>query len=114
MKYILLLLFFCSITLSYGQTETDIQLAQYYYTNGEFDKARMYYEKLYATDPSKVIFTRYFECLMEIQDFKTAEKVIKKQANANKADHELQVTYAQFYEEVNEGSKAKKIYEEIL
>ena len=114
MKYILLLLFFCSITLSYGQTETDIQLAQYYYTNGEFDKARMYYEKLYATDPSKVIFTRYFECLMEIQDFKTAEKVIKKQANANKADLELQVTYAQFYEEVNEGSKAKKIYEEIL
>ena len=114
MKYILLLLFFCSITLSYGQTETDIQLAQYYYTNGEFDKASMYYEKLYATDPSKVIFTRYFECLMEIQDFKTAEKVIKKQANANKADHELQVTYAQFYEEVNEGSKAKKIYEEIL
>ena len=114
MKYILLLLFFCSITLSYGQTETDIQLAQYYYTNGEFDKASMYYEKLYATDPSKVIFTRYFECLMEIQDFKTAEKVIKKQANANKADLELQVTYAQFYEEVNEGSKAKKIYEEIL
>ena len=114
MKYILLLLFFCSITLSYGQTETDIQLAQYYYTNGEFDKASMYYEKLYATDPSKVIFTRYFECLMEIQDFKTAEKVIKKQANANKSDLELQVTYAQFYEEVNEGSKAKKIYEEIL
>ncbi len=114
MKYILLLLFFCSITLSYGQTETDIQLAQYYYTNGEFDKASMYYEKLYATDPSKVIFTRYFECLMEIQDFKTAEKVIKKQANANKVDLELQVTYAQFYEEVNEGSKAKKIYEEIL
>lgn len=114
MKYILIILFFCSITLSYGQTETDIQLAQYYYTNGEFDKASMYYEKLYATDPSKVIFTRYFECLMEIQDFKTAEKVIKKQANANKADLELQVTYAQFYEEVNEGSKAKKIYEEIL
>jgi tetratricopeptide (TPR) repeat protein len=51
---------------------------------------------------------------MEIQDFKTAEKVIKKQANANKVDLELQVTYAQFYEEVNEGSKAKKIYEEIL
>jgi tetratricopeptide (TPR) repeat protein len=114
MKYILVILFFCSINLSYGQTETDIQLAQYYYTNGEFDKASMYYEKLYATDPSKVIFTRYFECLMEIQDFKTAEKVIKKQANANKADLELQVTYAQFYEEVNEGSKAKKIYEEIL
>ena len=114
MKYILIILFFCSINLSYGQTETDIQLAQYYYTNGEFDKASMYYEKLYATDPSKVIFTRYFECLMEIQDFKTAEKVIKKQANANKADLELQVTYAQFYEEVNEGSKAKKIYEEIL
>jgi tetratricopeptide (TPR) repeat protein len=99
---------------SFCQTETDIQLAQYYYTNGEFEKATTYYEKIYENDPSKVIFTRYYECLMETKDIKTAEKILKKQVNLNKGDLELRVTFAQFYEEIDEPAKSHKIYEEIL
>jgi tetratricopeptide (TPR) repeat protein len=99
---------------SFCQTETDIQLAQYYYTNGEFEKATTYYEKIYENDPSKVIFTRYYECLMETKDIKTAEKILKKQVNLNKGDLELRVTFAQFYEEIDEPAKSRKIYEEIL
>ncbi|MFM6936029.1 MAG: tetratricopeptide repeat protein [Flavobacteriales bacterium] len=110
----LLIFFFLGSSQLFGQTETDLQLAQHYYTNGEFDKATMYYEKIYANDPSKLVFTRYYECLMEIQDYKTAEKIIKKQANANRGDIELQVTFAQFYEEIKEESKARKIYEELI
>jgi len=112
-KWLLIFFFLCTSPF-FGQTETDLQLAQHYYTNGEFDKATMYYEKIYANDPSKLVFTRYYECLMEIQDYKTAEKVIKKQANANRGDIELQVTFAQFYEEIKEESKARKIYEELI
>lgn len=106
---------FCFLTyFSWSQTETDQQLAQYYYTNGEFDKAVLYYEKIYASDPSKIVFNRYYECLLETKDFKTAEKVIKKQVNSNRGDIELRVTYAQFYEEINEEPKARKIYEELI
>jgi tetratricopeptide (TPR) repeat protein len=101
-------------SFSYSQTETDIQLAQYYYTNGEFEKATTYYEKIYENDPSKVIFTRYYECLMEIKDIKTAEKILKKQVNINRGDLDLRVTFAQFYEEIEELAKARKIYDEIL
>jgi tetratricopeptide (TPR) repeat protein len=99
---------------SFSQTETDIQLAQYYYTNGEFEKATTYYEKIYENDPSKVVFTRYYECLMEIKDIKTAEKILKKQVNINRGDLDLRVTFAQFYEEIDELAKARKIYDEIL
>jgi tetratricopeptide (TPR) repeat protein len=101
-------------SFSFGQTETDIQLAQYYYTNGEFAKATTYYEKIYENDPSKVIFTRYYECLMEIKDIKTAEKILKKQVNINRGDLDLRVTFAQFYEEIEETAKSRKIYDEIL
>jgi tetratricopeptide (TPR) repeat protein len=101
-------------SFSYGQTETDIQLAQYYYTNGEFEKATSYYEKIYENDQSKVIFTRYYECLMEIKDIKTAEKILKKQVNINRGDLDLRVTFAQFYEEIEELAKSRKMYDEIL
>ena len=110
---ILFLLFFLTNSV-FCQTETDIQLAQYYYTNGEFEKATSYYEKIYANDQSKVVFTRYYECLLEIKDTKTAEKILKKQVNLNRGDLELRVTFAQFYEEINEESKSRKIYDELL
>ena len=114
MKITLLFLFFFLVNSVFGQTETDIQLAQYYYTNGEFEKATTYYEKIYANDPSKVVFTRYYECLIEIKDTKTAEKILKKQVNLNRGDLDLRVTFAQFYEEINEETKSRKIYEELL
>ena len=52
---------------AYAQTDTDLQLAQYYYNNGEFDKAVTYYQGLYAKSPTKVYFVRYFDCLIKVK-----------------------------------------------
>jgi tetratricopeptide (TPR) repeat protein len=51
---------------------------------------------------------------MEIKDIKTAEKILKKQVNINRGDLDLRVTFAQFYEEIEETAKSRKIYDEIL
>lgn len=108
------LLFILGSFSAFSQTETDIQLAQHYYSNGEFDKATGYYEKIYNATPTKVYFNRYLECLMQIKDFKTAEKTIKKQIASNKNDLELKVILGQFYDDTNEPAKAKKAYEDIV
>jgi tetratricopeptide (TPR) repeat protein len=114
MKLSLLLSFFLLSFISFSQTETDIQLAQYYYSNGDFEKATSYYEKLFNSTPTRVYFNRYFECLVQVKDYKTAEKIIKKQVSQNKGDVELRVTLGQFYEDANEPAKAKKTYEDII
>jgi len=114
MKFILVVLS-CILTVSiFSQTDTDIQLAQHYYSNGDFEKATTYYEKIYNSTPTKVYFNRYFECLVQIKDYKSAEKVIKKQIAANKTDLDLKVQLGQFYEDIGETSKSKKAYEEII
>ena len=97
-----------------AQSETDIQLAQHYFTNGEFDKATSYYEKLYSSQSTKIYFTRYLECLVQIKDFKTAEKTIKKFISQNKNDMEIQVVLGEFYEDIDEPQKSAKVYEELL
>jgi tetratricopeptide (TPR) repeat protein len=97
-----------------AQSETDIQLAQHYFINGEFDKATSYYEKLYSSQSTKIYFTRYLECLVQIKDFKTAEKTIKKYISQNKNDMEIQVVLGQFYEDIDEPQKSAKVYEELL
>jgi tetratricopeptide (TPR) repeat protein len=98
----------------YCQGETDQQLAQLYYTKGEFVKALGYYEKLYTADPSKFYFNRYLDCLIATDQRKDAEKLLKKQAGANRFDSEYKVRLGQFYEDGNETEKAQKIYSELI
>jgi tetratricopeptide (TPR) repeat protein len=74
---------------SNAQTASDLQLAQYYYNNSELDKAVGYFEKVYAQDQSKAIFLPYYECLLAQKDFKTAEKLLRKQIALNKQDLSL-------------------------
>jgi tetratricopeptide (TPR) repeat protein len=114
MRQIIQVLFCFFMFSSLAQGDTDQQLAQHYYTNGEFDKALSYYERLYTKDPSKFNFGRYFECLTETGDTKEAEKLIKKQISANKSELEYKVMLGQFYEDQKSPEKAQKIYDELI
>ncbi len=114
LKINILLLFIFFSPYMYCQGETDQQLAQLYYTKGEFIKALGYYEKLYAADPSKFYFNRYLDCLIETDQRKDAEKLLKKQAGANRFDSEYKVRLGQYYEDGNETDKAQKIYSELI
>jgi tetratricopeptide (TPR) repeat protein len=114
MKNLILLLFTVLSLSLYAQTETDIQLAQHYYLSGDFEKAASYYEKIYANSPTKVYFNRYYDCLMQLKDYKTAEKLVKKHAQMNKGDGELKVLLGSFYEDAGEPAKAQKVYQDIV
>ena len=62
------------------QIAPNIQLAQEYYKNGEFEKAASLYEKLVATSPTNsYYFSRYMECLTEMEEYAKAESVLKSQ-----------------------------------
>jgi tryptophanyl-tRNA synthetase len=113
MRWLILFIFVAHAAISFGQ-ESDQQLATYYYNAGDFEKASMYYSKLFEKDPSKINFNRYFECLTQTNQLKEAERVLKKQLNANKFDLEYTVLYAQFLEENKEPEKAQKIYKEMI
>jgi len=114
MKYIFLFLTVFWMWSLQAQTETDIQLAQHYYASGDFEKAVTYYEKIYAQSPTKVYFNRYYDCLMQLKDYKAAEKLLKKHTQINKGDGELKVMLGQFYEESGDPTKAQKVYNEII
>lgn len=111
--WLIVIVIFSSFALK-AQGDTDMQLAQHYYSSGDFDKAKIYYVKLYEKDPSKFNFLRYYDCLIQTNDKKEAEKVLKKQSNANRNDLEYQVMLGQFYEENNESDKAQKLYSSLI
>ena len=110
----LIFIFICCFPLFGSSQTTDQQLAQHYYNNSEYDKALIYYEKIYSKDNSKFNFKRYFECLTETGGDKKAEKLLKKEVSQHRNDNEYSVLLAGFYEDRDQLDKADKIYNELI
>lgn len=111
---VLIILLFGIQTATFSQPNSDVQLANHYYGNGEFAKAKEYYEKLYKRDPLKIYFERYYQCLIAENDLKNAEKLLKQQIHQSNGAVEYNVMLAQFYEDNQEPSKADKIYKSLV
>jgi len=76
-KFLFSLLFAIPL-LAVGQVQNNADLARQYASTGECDKAIVYFEKWYSTDPYNS-YKPYLLCLTELKEFDKAEKLIRKQ-----------------------------------
>ncbi|HTB06374.1 MAG TPA: hypothetical protein VK806_05420 [Bacteroidia bacterium] len=113
MKRLLLIcyLVFSIIPCVFAQNGTDEELAQQYYLNKEYDKAVAYYEKVYAKRQSNVVYHNYLECLIQVKDFKTSEKVIKKQMKVDPDNLVLWIDLGNMYQLAGDDKQSKDAYE---
>lgn len=93
---------------------TDEQLAAYYYRQGEFDKALLYYERLYSVRPTDDYYQYYLNCLLALEDYKTAEKLAEKQIKLAPQTLSYQVDLGKIYERSGEPSKAIKHFDKMI
>ncbi len=100
-------------SVSYSQN-TDQQMAQYYFDNGEYDKAKLYYEKLFKKYPSSTIYSNYISTLLELKEYKEAEKITKKQIKKERFGAFYKVKLGEIYEKSGEEKKAKKYFEGLI
>jgi tetratricopeptide (TPR) repeat protein len=114
MKLLSLIFILFLATIARAQEGTDQQLAQYYYAAGEFEKALPYCQKLYAKENNKFNFTRYFDCLIALENEKEAEKLIKKQISTDRNNLEYPVLLGEFYENHDKAKDANKIYQDLI
>ena len=91
------------------------QLAQQYYSNGEYEKAASLYQKLAKQYPSNdFYFNRYIGCLMETGNYADAEKNIKKALKNHPEKVQLYVTYGQLLKRQDLPDKAQQQYEKAI
>lgn len=122
---------FFSVATSFSQTDStnqflnglpeentnktpDEQLAVQYFQNKEYDKAAIYYEKLFNKNPIDFYYNYLLACFFELQEFKKAEKLVKKQIK--KSPHKLsyQVDLGYVYKTSGEINSSKKQYESLI
>ena len=92
---------------------TDEDLAKYYFDSGEYNKALLYYDKLYKENPSSDIYHNYFESLVKTEDYKSAEKLAKEQYKRTHNDL-YNLDLGQVYEIQGDSAKADKLYENSI
>jgi tetratricopeptide (TPR) repeat protein len=92
----------------------ETQLAQQYYRNQEYEKAVLLYERFYRENPSYVNYTYYLYCLVQLNEFNEAEKLVRKQMRLNPGKPRYLVDLGYVYQMSDEPGKAKKEYEDAL
>jgi tetratricopeptide (TPR) repeat protein len=110
MRKLLFAAFTLLLSLSFSSPiqAQDPNLANQYFSNGEFEKAAALYNQLWDNDKrSEYYFTRYVECLMNLEQYVECEKVIKKQIKDTPENTALYVTYGNLFEKQNKEAEAK-------
>jgi len=88
------------------------RLAQQYYQNGEYEKAASTYSGLYEKNSNNShFFTRYIDCLIKLEQFDTAEEVVKKEIKNNPKKVQLYVTYGNIFERQFKETEAEEQYQ---
>lgn len=106
------LVFFSSI--SFSQENTDERVAILYFEKGEWDKAVVLFEKLFEKSPNENYYTYYMNCLLQLKDFKTCEKLIKKQIKKQPNNLKLVLDLGNSYIIGYEPSKAYKEFDKAI
>jgi tetratricopeptide (TPR) repeat protein len=99
----------------YGQDTRQVQLANEYYGQGEFDKARALYEKL-STDMNNIplIHNNYYYLLLDTQDFSAAENYIDRLLKRNPDNIYYYLDRAYLEVKRNNPQEAQKRFGEII
>ena len=98
-------------SIPHKDPSTDEQLAAMYYSSGDYDKALVYYEKLYNKTPVTIYYDYYLNCLLYTKNFKKAEKTVKRQSSRFPGDLTFHVDMGRVFQSEGDSSKARKEFE---
>jgi tetratricopeptide (TPR) repeat protein len=101
----------------FGQKKTDKdkeKLAAEYLKSKDFEKAVKLYAELFDEKKTHFFYTYYLYCLLELQDYKSANKLIKKQIRNNPEHLRYLVDEGYVYTLTGDQAKAKKVFDEAF
>lgn len=114
-KIAFIILFFLLSQFIFAQkpVSNDEAIAMQYYEQKDFEKAVIYFDKLYDKNPD-AYFLYYFRSLMAVKEYSKAEKVIKKQIKRNPTAAHLYVSLGKIYQLLGDPKKEEEQYQKAI
>jgi len=97
-----------------AQKQSDDRLAAQYFDNKEYDKAVLFYEKLFDKTHSPTYYVRLLTCFIELKEYKNAEKLIKRELKNFPFQLEFWTDLGNLYKISGNEADSKQSYEKSL
>jgi len=110
MKYIVML-FVLFLSIGAFAQGSDLDLAEYYYNEGQFEQAKLYYEKIYKTNKTNRVYNNYLNTLIALGEFEEAEKMAKKNVKENSKDGVSYVKLGDLYKRFEKKTEAAEQFD---
>ena len=95
-------------------TPDESTLAIQYYQDGDYEKAIVLLEKLYAIPNNEAYFDLYFNTLLKLKRYDVAEKVVKREIKKNPQGDIYPIALGKLYQEKGDVQNASKIFNDII
>ena len=113
-KLLLLVQVLVAATGLYAQPGMDEQLAAQYFQQGDYEKAILYYEKLYKQQPTDYYYEQLFKSHLGLQHIEEAQKLVKERMRKQDAEPRYPIDLGSLYKLASEPEKAQKEFDRAL
>lgn len=113
-KILLTLLLMFSLSFGFSQRSQEEQMGIQFFQSGEYEKAAAIFEKVYNASPNSYIYYYYYQTLLQLGNFKEAEKVVKKQQKNMPKVQRYKIDLGFVYESSGDSEKAEKVYTDAI
>jgi len=97
-----------------AQPGADEQLAAQYFQSGEYERAILYYEKLFRKQPTAFYYEQLYKSYVGLNDLESAQKLVKDQMKHNKDDPRFLVDLGLIFRKMGDDTKAQKEFDKAL
>lgn len=112
-RFLFIICCFLIPIIGFSQGTADEELAAYYLNTGAYDKALMYYEKLYNNDPNAGNYDGLLTCYVKLEQYKDAERLVKKQMRRHNSNT-YYIDLGAVYEAQGNQSAADRSYRDAI
>ena len=113
-RLLLLLAALFALTVVRAQPGADEQLAAQYFQQGEYERAILYYEKLYRQQPTEYYYEQLFKSHVALMDLDAAEKLVKERMRRTNDDPRYNIDLGSVLKMAGDPDKARKEFDKAL
>lgn len=113
LKILLSFSFTLLATISWSQ-ETDLELAEYYFKEGNFSSAKLYYQEIYKQNTTNRVYKNYLATLMALEEYDEAKKIAKKKLKRRKDKSIGHFELGELYKTMGDYETADEEFEEAI
>ena len=114
LRHFSLLIFLVTFVISASAQSEQEQLAVQYYQDQEYEKAADLFEELYNEDPTVSFYNYYLDCLLELEDYSQAKKLVRKQKRNSEFPLKYEVELGYLYQQEGNERKAKNTFNDAI